>query len=48
MTASEARRDRPAISVTPATGLIDEPLHIVARRLPPGATVTMRAQLVDR
>ena len=47
MTASEARRDLPTISVTPATGLIDEPLHIVARRLPPGAAMTIRARLLD-
>ena len=47
MTANEARRDRPTISVTPAAGLVDEPLHIVARRLAPGAAVTIRAQLLD-
>lgn len=35
------------MTVTPGVGLIDEPLHIVLGRLPPGATVTVRAQLLD-
>jgi len=35
------------MTVTPAAGLIDEPLHIIVRRLPPGAAVTIRARLLD-
>jgi len=33
--------------VTPAVGLIDEPLHILVRNLPPLAEVTIRASLRD-
>ena len=35
------------MTVTPAVGLIDEPLQIVVLRLPPGAAVTVRAHLLD-
>jgi hypothetical protein len=35
------------IVLTPTTGPIDEPLHGFVRGLPPGACVTVRAQLRD-
>ena len=47
MTMKETHLSGPIMTVTPAIGLIDEPLHIVVRRLPPGAAVTVRAHLVD-
>ena len=47
MTLKETRGIGPTMTVTPAVGLIDEPLHIVVRRLQPGASVTVRAHLMD-
>jgi dienelactone hydrolase len=47
MTTNETDGSGPTMTVTPGVGLIDEPLHIVVRRLPPGAAVTVRARLLD-
>ena len=47
MTLRETDETAPTLTVTPAVGLIDEPLQIVIRRLPPGAAVTVRAHLLD-
>ena len=37
----------PIMTVTPAVGLVDEPLQIVVRRLPPDARITVRAHVLD-
>jgi len=37
----------PTITATPTIGLIDEPLQIAVRGLPPGAVATVRAHLLD-
>lgn len=40
MTMKRDQREQSAMTVTPAVGLIDEPLHIIVQRLPPSAAVT--------
>ena len=35
------------LAVTPAAGLLDEPLHIRLRGVPPDAEITVRAHLLD-
>lgn len=43
----EARLPKPMLIVTPSDALQDEPVHIVARHLPPGQPVTIRACMED-
>jgi dienelactone hydrolase len=47
MTLTESYGNGPTIAVTPASGMIDEPLHVVVRGLPPGVAATVKALLVD-
>jgi hypothetical protein len=48
MTMNETNRNGPiTLAVTPASGLLDEPLRIRLRGAPPDAEITVRAHLLD-
>jgi dienelactone hydrolase len=44
---SETQQNRPIMTVTPEVGLVDTPLHVELRGVPPDADVTIRARLLD-
>lgn len=47
MATSEFNAARPTVTVTPLTGLIDEPIRMAVRGAAPGQQATVRAHLVD-
>jgi dienelactone hydrolase len=47
MTTKERSTNGPTLTVTPAAGLIDEPLRVLLRGLQAGGAVTVRAHLLD-
>jgi dienelactone hydrolase len=47
MTERDRTRNTPALTAAPSVGLIDGPLHVAAQGLGAGASVTLRAHLLD-